>query len=64
MTNLSAASTRSKFSLELLKRARMKPSWCSDVRWMIELRRRASGVDRGRRTDLEKQQYTTKRKEA
>ena len=59
MTNLSAASTRSKFSLELLKRARTKPSWCSDVRWMIELRRRASGVDRGRRTDLERTKYSS-----
>lgn len=58
MTNLSAASTRSKFSLERLQQARTKPSWCSDVRWSIELRRRASGVDRGKRTDLEKKQYT------
>ena len=53
----SAASTREQFSQRVLEKARTKPAWCSSIRWQIELRRRKSGVDRGKRTDLEDNQY-------
>lgn len=49
----SAASTREQFSQRVLEKARTKPAWCSSIRWQIELRRRRSGEDRGKRTDLE-----------